>query len=249
MGVFERMGRVLSANFNALLDKAEDPSRSLESMLGEMQEHLRGARRELVRAVAAERQLKTKLAEHDSEIQRWTARAELAIGRGSDDLARSALAQKRRVMEQKAHTEALAREQRDNVLELKAAYERMQQKLAELSARRGTIAAQARLAQGLASSNVSVPEALGHGSGQSPFAALADVEDRIDGVEAVFEAQREVDSVLSQTRGVTGLSDAEVEQRFLELERAAPPRGASSEPSNAIDEELAQLKKKVRFQP
>jgi phage shock protein A len=245
MGVFERMGRVLSANFNALLEKAEDPSRSLDSMLVEMQDHVRGARRELIRAVAAEKQLREKLAEQEGELQRWTNRAELAVKRGDDELAKGALAQRRRLSEAQTRGQALIGEQRENVSELKAAFERMQQKLGELRARKGTIAVQAQIA-GQTARGASLPEALGAKAGNQPFEALRDMEDRLDSVDAVFEAQREVDEALGPARGVSGMTTAEVEGRFLELEReqpAATPTGA-----DPVEDELAQLKKKFRVQ-
>lgn len=245
MGVFERMGRVLSANFNALLEKAEDPSRSLDSMLVEMQEHVRGARRELIRAVAAEKQLREKLGEQAAEIQRWTARAELAVKRGDDELAKGALAQRRRLSETHTRSLALIDEQRENVLELKAAFERMQQKLAELRGRKGTIAVQAQIAEQTAR-GASLPEALGAKAGGQPFEALRDMEDRLDSVDAVFEAQREVDEVLGPTRGVSGMTPSEVESRFLELERAQPT--ATPAAADPLEDELTQLKKKFRVQ-
>jgi phage shock protein A len=245
MGVFERMGRVLSANFNALLERAEDPGRSLELMLTEMQEHVRGARRELIRAVAAERQLRGKRAEQESELQRWSGRAELAVKSGDDELAKGALAQRRRVAENAARSEALLAEQRENVLEVKAAFERMQQKIAELRARQGTIGVELQIARQVALTG-NLPEALGAKAGGQPFEALKDMEDRLDGVDAVFEAQREVDEALSPGRGVSGMTAAEVESRFLELERGQRAVGtANAEPS--VDDELVQLKKKFRI--
>jgi phage shock protein A len=246
MGVFGRMGRVLSANFNALLEKAEDPSRSLDLMLTEMAEHVRGARRELIRAVAAERQLRTKLEEQQGELQRWTERAELAVKAGDDELAKGALAQRRRLSESKARSEALISEQRENVLEVKAAFERMQQKLGELRSRQGTIAVQAALGEQVARAG-NVAEALGARAGGQPFEALKDMEDRLDSVDAVFEAQREVDEALVPARGVSGMSAAEVESRFVELERGQRA-GAPSVEASAIEDDLVQLKKKFRIQ-
>jgi phage shock protein A len=244
MGIFERMGQALSARFNSLLEAAEDPGKSLDLMLREMQEHVRAARRELVRALAAERQLAARATELDSELQRWVGRAELAVRSGAEDLAKSALLQRRRVANERARTQALQGEQRANVLELKLAFERMQQKIAELSARQNTIAVQSRLAQ---HGSGSLAEGLGAKAGSQPFEALRDMEDRIDNVDAVFEAQREVDAVLSSERGPGGMSAAEVESKFQELERAGHAPALPSAESS-VDEDLAQLKKKIRIQ-
>ena len=98
MGMFDRMGRVISSNFNALLDRVEDPKKSIDQTLEDMRDQIRAARQEVVRAVAAGKQLEKKVAELDGEVERWSKRAELAVEHGDDDLAREALLQKRRVV-------------------------------------------------------------------------------------------------------------------------------------------------------
>ena len=71
------------------------------------------------------------------------------------------------------------------------------------------------------------------------------MEDRIDNIDLVFEAQREVDEALAERRGPSGMTRAEVEAKFVALEN----RGASEPPPSGgaeLDEELARLKKKYR---
>jgi len=97
MGIFDRMGKVISANFNSLVDGLQDPRKSVEQTLHEMQEQIRAARREVVSAVAAEKQLRGKLDEPDQQAAKWAGRAELAVKTGDDELAREALMQKKRV--------------------------------------------------------------------------------------------------------------------------------------------------------
>ena len=75
MGIFERVSRVASANFNALLDRADAPERSLDLTLREMREQLRAARREVVRSLAAEKQLNNRGAELARDVARWEGRA------------------------------------------------------------------------------------------------------------------------------------------------------------------------------
>ena len=79
MGIFDRMGRVISSNFNALLDGLDDPRKSIDSIIEGMNEQLAAARREVVSAVASEKQLKEKVATLDAEVQKWESRAELAL--------------------------------------------------------------------------------------------------------------------------------------------------------------------------
>ena len=139
MGILDRMGKVISSNFKALLDKADDPKKSIELTLQEMQEQLALARAEVVRGVAAEKQLKKKVAELDAEVSKWEKRAELAIRHDDDELAREALMQKRRVTAERDRAEALRAEQRGSALEMKRELERMEAKIEEIKAKKGTI--------------------------------------------------------------------------------------------------------------
>lgn len=238
MGIFERMGKVASANFNALLDASDSPEKSLDLTLREMREQLRAARREVVRAVAAEKQLRNSVAELDREIALWESRAELAVRRGEDQLALDALAQKRRVTRERERTEALRVEQRQSALDMKADFERMERKMEEFSARQGTLAVLARQA---ASGGLG-----GASSDDSPISAWQDMEDRLDNVDLVFEAQREVDAALAERRGPGGMTRAEVEAQFAALESRGAAEPASTARGAELDAELTALKRKFR---
>ena len=65
MGIFDRMGKVISSNFNSLLDKAEDDKKILELNVEEMGDQLKAARQEVISAIAAEKQLKKKAEDLD----------------------------------------------------------------------------------------------------------------------------------------------------------------------------------------
>jgi phage shock protein A len=240
MGIFDRMSRVISSNFNALLDKADDPKKSIELTLDEMREQIRAARQEVVRSVAAEKQLRKKVEELDADVERWSKRAELAVRHGDDELAREALLQKKRVTAERDRAEALRAEQRGNAVEMKTELERMEQKVEELSAKKGTIIARAQQAKAGGGT-----ESLGAKGGASAFAEFRRMEDQIEGVETAIQAQREVDEALGGGRGPGGLSREEVESKFRALERgdSSGEPGAKSE----VDDELAQLKKKIRI--
>jgi phage shock protein A len=242
MGIFDRMGRVISSNFNSLLDKAEDPKKSIDQTLREMKEQIRAARQEVVRGVAAEKQLRQKVADLDSEVEKWSKRAELAVKHDDDDLAREALLQKKRVTAERDRAEALRAEQRGAALEMKAELERMEQKLGEIEAKKSTLVAKAKQAKAGGGT-----EGLGaSGTGPSAFEEFRRMEDQIEGVETAAQAQREVNEALGGGRGPGGLSREEVEAKFRALEyggdSAEAPKGGSE-----VDEELAQLKKKVRI--
>jgi phage shock protein A len=241
MGIFDRMSRVISSNFNALLDKAEDPRKSIEQTLEEMRDQIKAARQEVVRSVAAEKQLRKKTEELDLEVDKWAKRAELAVQHGDDQLAREALLQKKRLTSERDRAEALRAEQRGNAMEMKGELERMEQKVEELTARKGTIIARAQQVKAGGGT-----ESLGAKGGASAFAEFRRMEDQIEGVEAAVTAQREVDEALGTGRGPGGLTRDEVEAKFRALEHGKPTEGGSSGGSE-VDDELAALKKKIRI--
>ncbi|HWO11695.1 MAG TPA: PspA/IM30 family protein [Polyangiaceae bacterium] len=238
MGIFERVGRVASANLNALLDATDSPEKSLDLTLREMRDQLRAGRREVVRALAAEKQLKNQVEALGREVTLWEGRAELAVRRNDDGLAREALAQKHRVAQERDRTEAERVQQRQNALEMKAEFERMERKMEEFSARQGTIAVLARQA--------AAGGAVGGAPGDSPLSAWQEMEDRLDHIDLVFEAQREVDEALAERRGPGGLTRAEVEAKFAALEGSGRAQAASVSGAADLEEELSQLKKKYR---
>lgn len=238
MGIFDRVGRVLSQNFNALLDQAEDPAKSIAQTLRDMQQQLRLAKAELVRAVAAERQLKTKVEQLQADVARWEKRAELAVDRGDDALAREALLQRRRAQTELERVEALRAEQRANALDMKSTWDSMQKRFADFNARQSTLAAQVTRARGGGG-----VEALGGNTGA--FEEFQAIEERIAGVDDVLEAQREVDQALEASPLGSGMSRAEVELRFRQLEGNVAQQADSS--SNVgLEEELSELKQKLR---
>jgi phage shock protein A len=238
MGIFDRMGKVISSNFNALVDGLQDPRKSVEQTLLEMHEQIRAARREVVSAVAAEKQLRGKLDELDAQAQKWASRAELAVKSGDDDLAREALMQKKRVTAERDRAEALRGQQRAAAHEMKAELERMEQKVSELEHKKSTLVAQAAQAKS-GTEGAGAPRALGQA-----FAEFRRMEDQIEAVETTVQAQRELDGLLN-TPGPGGMTRDEVESKFRALEAGVGPTAEKLKHSE-VDDELQAIKKRVR---
>src|SRR4051794_26396016 len=143
MGIFDRMGKVISSNVNSLLDRAEDDKKLLELNLEEMGEQLRAGQKDVISAVAAEKQLRKRADDLKVEVDKWEKRAELAVKSDDEALAREALRQKKRAEGEHEIAERARVEQRDTALKMKAELEHMEAKLEELKLRKGTIAARA----------------------------------------------------------------------------------------------------------
>jgi len=242
MGIFDRVGSVISSNFNALVDQLDDPKKSVEMTLSGMREQIRAARREVVSAVAAGKQLERRVEELAQEADKWQRRAELAVRHGDDDLAREALFHHRRVLRERDQGEAQRGEQRASALEMKQELERMEQRVAELDAKKGVLAA--KLGQAKAGGG---PEALGaRGGGPTAFEEFRRMEDQIEAVETAAQAQREIEQALGG-RGPAGLSASEVEARFRALESGAFAK-VEREGEGDVEAELSALKKRIRVE-
>src|SRR5215207_9482753 len=235
MGIFDRMGKVISSNLNSMLDKAEDDKKLLELNLEEMAEQLKAGRQDVVAAVAAEKQLRKKSDDLKAEVEKWEKRAELALKSEDEALAREALRQKKRA-EVEADTVEKARvEQRDTALKMKEELERMEQKLDELKLRKGTIATRAQQAR-----TGGGTESLGARGGSSAFDNFRKMEEKIEGREQEGLAMAEVEDALG-----TAEKRRELEDKFRDLERGITGKTGTKKDAE-IEDELAALKKRIR---
>lgn len=242
MGIFDRMGRIISSNVNALLDKVDDPKKSVDLLVDEMKGQIKRAREEVISAVAAEKQLKKKVEELDAESDRWVKRAELALAANDEALAREALVQKQRIVGERDRAEALRAEQRGAALQMKRELERMEARQKELEARKGTIAARVSQARGGGG-----PEGLGAKGKASAFDEFRRMEERIERAETEASVAQEVDDILDDSKQRSGMSRDELEARFAALEGGGATISGEPKGGSAIDEELAALKRRVRI--
>jgi phage shock protein A len=237
MGIFDRMGRVISSNVNSLLDKAEDQKKLLSLNIEEMDEQIKRAQREVIAAVAAEKQLRKKVDDLSGERDKWDKRAELALKSGDEPLAREALKQKKRVGGEIEAAEKARVDQRNAALNMKTEFERMKEKLAEIKMKRGTL--EARATKAAAGPGA---EGLGAKGGGSAFADFRKMEEKIEGREAEVQAMAEVDQALG-----TGADKEDLEAKFRALEGSLESPDKSKTGGGAdVDEELAALKKRIR---
>jgi len=96
MGIFSRFRDIVSSNINVMLDKAEDPEKLIKLMIREMEDTLVEIKASCAGVMAGNKKVGRQMEEVQSRAKQWEERAELAVSKGRDDLAREALVEKRR---------------------------------------------------------------------------------------------------------------------------------------------------------
>ncbi len=146
MGIFTRFSDIVNSNINAILDKAEDPEKIVRLMIQEMEDTLVEVRSAAARSIADKKDLNRKLEILDRDLGGWDERAELAIRKGREDLAKAALVEKSRVA---AATDALKQDYvaiDEGLAKLNEDIARLEAKLEDAKARQKSLIARHKTA-------------------------------------------------------------------------------------------------------
>ena len=107
MGIFTRFRDIVGSNINSMLDRAEDPEKLIKMMIQEMEDTLIELKSACAGVIAASKKVRRQLEATEKRVDFWDDRAQLAVSKGRDDLAKDALLEKRRFVQR---TESLANE-------------------------------------------------------------------------------------------------------------------------------------------
>ncbi|GAA0729600.1 phage shock protein PspA [Sphingomonas japonica] len=103
MGIFSRTRDIIAANMTDLLDKAEDPAKMIRMIILEMEETLVEVRASAARTIADQKEMRRHIAKLDKLQESWTEKAELALSKGREDLAKAALVEKQKAADMGDH--------------------------------------------------------------------------------------------------------------------------------------------------
>tara|TARA_B110000977_G_scaffold130957_1_gene166901 strand:+ start:28306 stop:29232 length:927 start_codon:yes stop_codon:yes gene_type:complete len=215
--LFNRLGRVIGSYANSLVSAAEDPEKILDQTVIEMQEDLVKMRQASAQVIASQKQLENKYKQAQATADDWYRRAELAMSKGDEELAREALS-RRKSYQENADSMALNLEaQKEAVEKLIANTRFLEAKMAEAKSKKDTLKARAASAK----SNKEVQNLISGVSTSSALSAFEKMEEKVMGMEAEAEAV-----------GMLTASN-DLEDKFKELE------------GGGVDDELAAMKSKM----
>ncbi len=184
MGIFSRLSDIVNSNLNVLLARAEDPEKLIRLVIQEMEDTLVEVRSAAVRGIAERKDLERRAETLKREADEWERKAELALTKGREDLARGALLAKTRAAtaaEEAARqlaqvTEALAR-QNEDIGKLQAKLTDAKTRQRALIARHNTAASRLKLRRTLYDQRIT-----------DAFARFEQVERALDEAEGKVEA-------------------------------------------------------------
>ncbi|PSB10384.1 hypothetical protein C7B62_09645 [Pleurocapsa sp. CCALA 161] len=214
MGLFDRLSRVVRANINDLVSKAEDPEKVLEQAVIDMQEDLVQLRQAVARSIATQKRTEQQYNKNQSEANNWQQRAQLALSKGDENLAREALVRKKSFADTASSLKTQLDQQSGQVTTLKRNLIALESKISEAKTKKDMLRARANAAK----ANKQLQDSMTNIGTSTAMGAFERMEEKVMALEAE-----------SETAGELGGSG--IEQQFAALEAGS-----------GVDDELAAMK-------
>jgi phage shock protein A len=184
MGIFSRFTDIVNSNINSILDKAEEPEKLVRLMIQEMEDTLVEVRSTAARAIADRKEITRSLAALETEARDWQAKAELALDKEREDLAKSALGEKARATSAADGLRKQLNGLGEGLEKLNEDIVRLEEKLVDAKTRQQAILAR----QQTASRRLEVRKRLHSSRIDDAFIRFDQFERRIDDIESHVEA-------------------------------------------------------------
>jgi phage shock protein A len=162
MALLERVGTLLRANINDLIEKSEDPEKLAKQLVMDMENQLLQVKTQVAIAIADQHLLEKKLKEYEVAMTQWNRKAELAVQKQQDDLARAALERSLSNQQLTANFAQQLEDQKAETETLRNAFNRLQQKLSETRSACELLIAQQRRARTVGKANAARTIAASH---------------------------------------------------------------------------------------
>lgn len=192
MGLFHRIGDIISANFNEMTESFEDPERMLKQAIREMEQSIGEATQETARVLANEKRMARELSNNEQNARDWQRKAEQAVAAGDDGLARKALSRRQEHQKLVTALQDQLDAAQDASRTLKHQLEAMQAKLAEAKRSLSTLSARKRAAEFKKRVHTSAMAVETGGACDDAFAKFDRLRDKVEQAEAEADALAEL---------------------------------------------------------
>ncbi|KAK4366968.1 hypothetical protein RND71_014848 [Anisodus tanguticus] len=216
MNLFDRFARVVKSYANAVISSFEDPEKILEQTVLEMNNDLIKLRQATAQVLASQKQLENKYKAAQQASEDWYRRAQLALGKGDEDLAREALKRRKSYADNANALKTQLDQQKSVVENLVSNTRLLESKIQEAKSKKDTLKARAQSAK----TATKVSEMLGNVNTSSALSAFERMEEKVLTME-------------SQADALNQLTSDELEGKFALLE------------TSSVDDDLASLKKEL----
>lgn len=224
MGVLTRFKDIMTANVNALLDKAEDPEKMVDQYLRNLENDLAKVKAETASVMAEEKAAKRKLDECVSEIDRMTEYARKAVTAGNDGEAKQFLAKKGELTEKKEVLQKTYEVAKANADKMREMNRKLEEDIAQMRSKRDTLKAKAKVADAQERINKLGSSVETAGNNMAAFDRMEEkINRRLDEVDAMAELNAEsgsdsIEELAKKYDSAEGKSDVDDELAALKAE-------------------------------
>lgn len=249
MGFFDRISRVVRSNINSLVGQAEDPEKILEQTVMDMQDDLIQLRQAVAQAIATQKRTERQQSQAQSTADEWYRRAQLALQKGDENLAREALTRRKTYQETADALRSQIEQQSSVVIKLKQNMMTLESKISEAKTKKDMYIARARSAQ----ASQQINDMMGRVGTSSALSAFERMEEKVLQLEAQSEAIAELgtDDLEKQFAALESGSDVDTELAAMKSQLTGSSGQASlpsGQPTTARDPEVEEDLQELRSQ-
>ncbi|PSB24327.1 PspA/IM30 family protein [Stenomitos frigidus] len=249
MGLFDRIMRVIRANLNSLVSSAEDPEKILEQAVLDMQEDLIQLRQAVAQAIATQKRTERQCSQAQTTADEWYRRAQLALQKGDETLAREALTRRKSYQDTAEAMRSQIAQQSTIVTQLKQNMMKLESKISEAKTKKDLYIARARSAK----ASQQINDMMGRVGTGGAIAAFERMEEKVLQLEAQSEAVAELgtDDLEKRIAALGEADDVEAELAAMKNQITGDSQSAQLPPSQTApdaetERDLEQLRQQIR---
>jgi phage shock protein A len=230
MGILDRVSTLLRANVNDMIDRAEDPEKVVKQLIADMNNQLIQVKTQVAASIADEKQLYQRYQDSQAKATDWQQRAELAVEKSQDDMAREALSRRNAFQQTADGFKEQYDQQSGQVEQLKEALHQLELKIQEAQTKEELLIARSRRAK----AETNIRTTLSGMDQSSALASFNRIEEKVNQQEARAAALGELDTDTMEHRFQLMEQESTVENQLSELKAKKGLAAPSGDDSKAL---------------